>query len=418
MASRELPGKFKSKEEIAAEAELEDFFNDDIGEGTITVKVHRIDPPYGYSGEFYVTAGNPLTLKELKNRFGGRVLRLNGRSSNGKFSKQKTITIDDVPRREGMEIYADGTVERPNKGGSSDDRDPWAALMRCPLPPDVIKTVAPYMLGYPAPKDDEKTAHSPQGTPMEMMAMQMMIDFQNKQSESQLRQQRMSMEMEKDMYRWKREMDESEKPKDTLSGVGEMVKVMQELNKMKDMMGGEAEPIAKSIVDNVMPMAETMMSEYMQLKKMQLQMELSAHSGGRQEPPELQQRVPTRTLPAAADRGALQVVDDEPEDELALARKMGALYRSRSPERQQEMMHAFMHPDQNVVPGSENDTMGDGEEDFLDDEDRDIMSSDDDTGDNSDENSDVSDGQHAGSAHDNDPHNRQGHTGGGDVSAD
>lgn len=410
MATRELPGKFKTKDELAAEAELEDFFKNDIGEGTITVKVHRIDPPYGYSGEFYVTSGNPLTLRELKQRFGGRVLRLIGRSSNGQFSRQMTITIDDVPRRDGLEIYPDGTVERPNKN-SHDDRDPWSALMRCPLPPDVIKMIAPYMLGYPAPADD-KDNKTTQGTPMEMMAMQMMMDFQNKQSESQLRQQRMSMEMEKDMWRWRKEMGEGEKPRDTLSGVGEMVKVMQELNKMKDMMGGPNEPLAKSVMDSVMPMAETMMGEYMQLKRMQLQMELSnSRPGGPQPAPQLQERKP-KSL--SVPRTQLRVVDETPDD-LQMARMFGRKYRSMNAEKQQKMMNAFLHPDQNIEPSANNDTMVAEGDEYLDDEDREIMRHAED-----DENEDghISDSEHAGPADDNDPDNRQGDTGGGDVSAD
>lgn len=398
MATRVLSNE-TSKIEKEAEKELEDFFAD-CGEGTITVKVFRLDPNYGYSGEFYVTRDNPLKLNEIKNRFGGRVLRLVGRSSNGTFSRQKTITIDDCPKRNGLEIYPDGTVERkPGQGPTQQEMDPWAALLKCPLPPDVMRKIAPYMLGYPVP-DENDAKKNPM---LETMQQQMMMDMMNTQRQSQMEMMRLSMEMQRDMMKQRTEMDSAMKPKDAFSDVNNVVKLMREMNELKSEFGGDGNPLAAKILEETAGLVDTAVSEFLSLKKMQVQAEL-ARNGSGYEP--LARELPERTSGASGNsRSHIRVADSPETDPVELAGRMGRMYSTLSPDQQNRVMSEFFGAQQNIEDSPNDVTIDSDDESMLTPSDQDILNGPD--GDKN-EITDVPHCEHAAAADDGDHDGGQG----------
>jgi hypothetical protein len=380
MAQRELNKKTDTQEDKEAKKELEELF-EVFGDGTITVKVNRVDPPHGYCGDFFVTKGNPLSLRELKRRFGGRVLQLVGRSADGSFRKQTTISICDVPRVEGMEVYADGTIEKPNKDGGQQqqqqrtEKSPFESIVDAPIPWDVKKKILPYMFGY-APEPDKKEDPRAQSQ-FEMMQQQMMFDMMNTARQNQMDMMRQTMELQRDMSKQRREMDDAYKPKDALSEVDTVIKLMRELNGFKSEFGGDGkENWAATLMANGMPMIENVFAEFLSLKKLQLQGELNAAKKLPGGPPPC---LPPRET-AAPVRGALRVVDASENDPIEMARQAGALYRryATDEEMQQQMIDAFLHGNQNIEPTSNNDTIETDDDDFLDEEDQALLDADND----------------------------------------
>lgn len=417
--------KIRSKEEVAADEELEDLFSDI--EGTVQVKLTRLEPEYaeGYCGKFNVTSGRPLTSHEIKNRFGGKVFQMTARDSGGKYLKRKIISISGLPKDEGRIINPDGSLQpigdneqqsapKQSFGGNV---EALALLANLPISSQAKQLLTQEVLGIQPTQEKSGQSQSV----IDMMNMQAMMRFEQEMKESkqrereaQLRYEKTMAEMRRDEEQWRRDMQQHEKPKDTLSGMNDLVKVFREMNGLKEEIGSSgAESIPVTLISNTMPIIETMMAEFMQLKKTQIQMEIArAGASSNVAPPELPAR-PTATA------SPLRVVDDKPGgDPIDLARKMGALFSKLSPEVRQKAMEAFFQGDQNVESIPHNDTIDDDEDDsdmVIDDEDRAIMDA---SQNQQNENDYVQDGEHTRSTDDNDPNDSHGNQSGRVVSAD
>jgi len=417
--------KIRSKEEVAADEELEDLFSDI--EGTVQVKLTRLEPEYaeGYCGKFNVTSGRPLTSHEIKTRFGGKVFQMTARDSGGKYLKRKIISISGLPKDEGRIINPDGSLQpigdneqqsapKQSYGGNV---EALALLANLPISSQTKQLLTQEVLGIQPTQEKNGQSQSV----VDMMNMQAMMRFEQEMKESkqrereaQLRYEKTMAEMRRDEEQWRRDMQQHEKPKDTLSGMNDLVKVFREMNGLKEEIGSSgAESIPVTLISNTMPIIETMMAEFMQLKKTQIQMEIArAGASSNVAPPEL----PARQTATASP---LRVVDEEPEgDPIALARKMGALFSQLSPDVSQKAMEAFFQANQNVESNPYNDTIDDDEDDsdmMIDDEDREIMDA---VQKHYNENRDVQDSEHARSIDDSDPDDRHGNQSGIAVPTD
>jgi hypothetical protein len=417
--------KIRSKEEVAADEELEDLFSDI--EGTVQVKLTRLEPEYaeGYCGKFNVTSGRPLTSHEIKTRFGGKVFQMTARDSGGKYLKRKIISISGLPKDEGRIINPDGSLQpigdneqqsapKQSYGGNV---EALALLANLPISAQAKQLLTQEVLGIQPTQEKNGQSQSV----IDMMNMQAMMRFEQEMKESkqrereaQLRYEKTMAEMRRDEEQWRRDMQQHEKPKDTLSGMNDLVKVFREMNGLKEEIGSSgAESIPVTLISNTMPIIETMMAEFMQLKKTQIQMEIArAGASSNVAPPEL----PARQTATASP---LRVVDEEPEgDPIAMARKMGALFSQLSPDVRQKAMEAFFQGDQNVESNPYNDTIDDDEDDsdmMIDDEDRAIMDA---SQNQQNENGNVQNGEHTRSTDDNDPNDSHGNQSGRVVSAD
>lgn len=420
------PRQPKTKEEKNADVELEDLFAD--FSGTLTVKLERLEPEYaeGYCGKFNITAGRPLTAHEIKNRFGGKVFKMTARDSGGKYVKKKMISISGLPKDEGRVINPDGTLQPLGDSGQHNAgtqkktggvMEQWEALLNLPLPPAAKKELVPHILGIGGSSEKNDSSQSA----VDMMNMQMMMKFQNDMRESQMRQDRMSMEMEKDMHEWRRA--QADKPKDTLGGMNDMVKVFREMNGLKEEFAGSGtESVANTIISNTMPMIETMMAEFMKMKQLQVQLQLSqAALTPASAPPELPSRTPAAIGNSSTPVRVLDEYDESEETEDSeqpeeMAARMGQMFRHLSPERQQSVMNAFLNIDQNVESNLSDDTIENTDNEYLDKEDRELLENA--TSNQQNEDYQLQNSEHTRSVDDDHPNNREGDQGGGTVPAD
>jgi hypothetical protein len=390
----------QERESNAGFDELDDFM-EGLGDGTITVKCTRLDPPLGYCGDFFVTKNNPLTLKEVKRRFGGRVFQLNSRSSNGQMRKQKTVSIDDVPKREGIEISPDGTPVRQNEPEKQKTEEPDAlsVVMKSGLPPNVLRQIIPYLVGLGGFPVQEERKPQQGGNTFELMQQQAIMDMMNNQMRAQL-------EFQKDMQRQRREMEESQKPKNPYSDMEMVFKMLREIQGFKSELGG-GENLAADALQSAVGLAETGLSEFLSIKKLQMQAELAKLAPAGEAPRSL----PTRSAGRQLD--SPRVIKQE-NDPVQLARQMGEMFRQLTDEERQAAMAAFLRTEslqdsENIENDYDNDTI-DPEGEFLDAEDQEIMNS---AGNNhQDETDHFSDGEHAAPADNHNPADRQGNNGG------
>jgi hypothetical protein len=380
-----------------AHDELDEFM-EGLGDGTLHVKCTRLDPPLGYCGDFFVTKQNPLTLKEIKRRFGGRVFQLNSRSSNGQIKKQKTITIDDVPRREGLEILPDGTNARPDEKPESkkqEDADPLSVIMGAGLPPNVMRQVIPYLVGLGGAIPPEQP--KPQTNNFELMQQQAIMDMMS----AQMRQ---NMEFQREMQRFKRESYESEKPKNPYSDMEMIFKMMREIQGFKSELGGDGN-LATEALQGTMSLVESGLTEYLALKKLQAQSEIAKGKMMQESATPLppRQNTPQLSQPQVIKEG---------KDPVQIAREMGQMFRNLDGSQQQAVLDAFLNESpensDNIENIGPNDTI-EYEGEFLDATDQEILNGE--TNPNKDAPDHLSDGEHTPPADDDDQINRQGDTG-------
>lgn len=390
--------------------ELEDFLAD-CGDGTVTVKVTRLDPPHGYCGEFFVTKSTPLTMQQIQKRFGGRVFQLNTRSSNGKIRKQKTVQIDDVPKREGYEILPDGSTERPNdpeNQKAKPNEHPLAILAGMGIPPHIMEQLTPWALGYggiPQKKENREQVD------FEAIRQQGLLNMMNMQMKQ-------SIEFQREMMALKREAETQNHPRNPYSDMEMIFKMLREMKGFQSEIGGGETNLATEALQGTMDLVSNGLSEYLALKKLQAQSEISKGTFN-QAPREL----PTRqaAAPAMQPRAI-----DAPTDPIQIARQMGAMFRELDPEKQQLALNAFLGESSDLEDLSENlenienipeyDTIENGANNPLDTEDMEILNGA--TNPNEIEADHIQDGEHTRSADADDQADRAGDSGGQPLPTD
>jgi hypothetical protein len=391
----------QDKEARQASDELDELM-EGLGDGTLIVKCSRLDPPLGYCGDFFVTQANPITLKEIKRRFGGRVFQLNTRSSNGKIRKQKTITIDDVPKREGIEILPDGSNAPAHGAAAPEKKEESSALetvMNAGLPPKVLKTVLPYLVGLGGilPDEQQQAPQSRYAQNIEMMQQQAMMEMMN----AQMRQ---NMEFQREMQSFKREQANEEKPKNPFGDMEMIFKMMREIQGFKSEIGGEGN-LASTALQSTIGLMENGLSEYLSLKKLQIQAEIAKGNSMAQEATALPKR---STAPQLSEPRVI----NEGKNPVQLASEMGQMFRQLDDATKQDVLNAFLGqgPDnsENIEESYDDDTI-ENEGEFLNAEDERILNGDTDPDEY--EGDHVSDSQHATPVDDNHQTDRQGDPG-------
>lgn len=373
--------------------ELEDFLAD-CGDGTVTVKVTRLDPPHGYCGEFFVTKSTPLTMQQIQKRFGGRVFQLNTRSSNGKIRKQKTVQIDDVPKREGYEILPDGSTERPNdpENPKKQNEHPLAVLAGLGIPPHIMEQLTPWALGYGMPQQKQDK----QGVDFEAIRQQSLLNMMNMQMKQ-------SIEFQREMMALKREAETQNHPRNPYSDMEMIFKMLREMKGFQSEIGGGETNLASEALQGTMDLVSNGLSEYLALKKLQAQSEIAKGNLMQSAPREL----PSRRQPAV--HGTQPRALDAPKDPIDIARQMGAMFRSLDPEQQQLALNAFLGDSSENLENIENtpdyDTILEGEDNPLDAEDQEILNG---ANPNEIEADHIQDGQYTGSADADDQADRAG----------
>lgn len=382
-----------NRDDKMAANELDEFM-EEIGDGAVTVKVTRLDPPMGYCGEFHITKSNPLSLKELKRRFGGRVFQLNSRSSNGRIRKQKTVSIDDVPRREGFEILPDGSTASPHdqQNKKDDDREhPLAVFAKMGLPPHLMEQLTPWAMGYAVPPQKENKPDQD----YELMRQQNMMNMMNAQLQ-------MQMDFQREMMQLKKDLQTENHPRNPYSDMEMIFRMMREMKGFQTEMGGGENSLATEALQGTMSLVENGLSEFLSLKKLQAQSEIAKGSFMQESKRELPQRTASPAmLPRVATEG----------DPVALARQMGEMFKSLDPTTQQQALSAFFGetPDnsENIENMPYSDTI-ENEPDILDAEDQELLNSGADT--DQIEAGHVSNGEHPAPADDNHQADRAGYT--------
>lgn len=394
-------------------------------ESNAKVKVHRMDPEWasGYLGQFYISQGKKLTTEEIKNRFGGRVLQLVIHGPNGKYVKRQTVVIDDVPRREGKPVLRDGTTDI---GDSKKEKHPLETMMGWGLPPALSKQISNFYLGAGA---DEN--HAPQNQSYTDMAgamglQKIMMDMMAQSNQANMNMMQFQFEMQKNMMSARQDFENNAKPKDPLGDVTSMIKVFRELNGMKAEFGPPDETMAGKILENTMPMVETLLSEYMAYMKMKAQAEMQRSVALPPAAPALPQRQAPPPSPKVVEgpqsTGApSNAPQKKPPTAGEMARQMAQMYNGLSFEEKQEVNLAFiqaLNGDEETQPENEaiENKMDHGENydnmeqipiesEYLDSQDLELLQH---GGSDKDQNATgyVQDGQHTGATEENDPPDR------------
>lgn len=338
----------KNKEVEADRRDIEEILAD--LESNATVKVHRTDPEWasGYCGQFYIAQGRGLTTEEIKNRFGGRVLQITIHGPNGKYVKRQTIVIDDIPRREGQPIQRDGTViDLNNKAAAAAPKSghPLEHILSLGLPPHLTKQISNYYLGGDTYGGDENRHQNNGGFQDMFGAVQMqkaLMDMMNQSNTAQMNMMQSQFEMQKSIMNARRDFEESAKPKDPLGDVNNIIRVVRELNGIKSELGGAPESMTGQILENTMPMVETLLTEYMAYMKMKAQAEFSRPVAVAPSPPALPQRPAAAPVGPVAPIVAAAPSTVEKPNVASMAAQMAQMYVGLSNEEKQEVNMAFI----------------------------------------------------------------------------
>lgn len=306
-----------------------------------TVKVHRTDPEWasGYCGQFYIAQGKNLTTEEIKNRFGGRVLQLTIHGPNGKYVKRQTIVIDDIPRREGQPVQRDGTL-MDTSGKKGDHRThPLEQIFGLGLPPHLTRQISNYYLGADYQSDEKQHSNGFSDMFGAVQMQKMMMDMMNQSNTAQMQMMQSQFEMQKSIMNARRDFEESAKPKDPLGDVNNIIRVVRELNGIKSELGGAPEGLTGQILENTMPMVETLLTEYMSYMKLKAQAELQRPvQNNVLPPPALPQRQVDNVSKQIAEKHGSESKPNPGE----LARHMAQMYVGLSPVEKQAVNLEFL----------------------------------------------------------------------------
>lgn len=317
-------------------------------ESNATVKVHRTDPEWasGYCGQFYIAQGRSLTTEEIKNRFGGRILQITIHGPNGKYVKRQTIVIDDVPRREGRPIQRDGTVIDASGKTADKSKHPLESILALGLPPHLTKQISNYYLGgdaYPNGDNRQQTGFQDMFGAVQMQKA--LMDMMNQSNTAQMQMMQSQFEMQKSIMHARRDFEESAKPKDPLGEVNNIIRVFRELNGIKSELGGPPESMTGQILENTMPMVETLLTEYLSYMKMKAQAEISRPIQAQAAPPSLPIR---QAIPSV-------MVATQPNDAAGMARQMAKMYMGLNSEEKKEVNLIFLQAMNEMDNSSENE---------------------------------------------------------------
>lgn len=334
------PPKIQKNDEDDDRRDIEEILGEI--EPNARVKVTRLEPEWasGYLGQFYISAGKRLSTEEIKNRFGGRVLQLTIHGPNGKYVKRQTVLIDDVPRREGKVALRDGTVIDGSDAKSKEH--PLETMMGWGLPPNLARQISNHYLGA---GDESQQHQSNSFTDMAgaMGLQKIMMDMMAQSNQANMQMMQFQFEMQKNMMAARQDFEKNAKPTDPLGDVTSMIQVFRELNGMKSEFGGTAnESMAGKILENTMPMVETLGTEYLAYLRMKAQADANKP-----------QAAPPPALPSRQTEPPNHVFPTPATNPVNIAQKMATMYKNLSQDDKKVTLRAFMQ----ALNGDEPDEM-------------------------------------------------------------
>jgi hypothetical protein len=374
------------------------------------VKIYRKSPEWasGYLGEVFQTEDSPISIENLKSRFGGQILVIQVVDEKGVYRSQKTIKINDVPKVDykpvniayastGImhEVNANGTSSHPAPGTQAAGQFPGqmmpgqmmpGMMQGIPpgLPPKLQNQVMAHMFGFSLPEQQEKKSDNP----MDIMQQKMMMDMMSQSTTNQSSQMQATMEMNRDMMRMRREWEKDSEPKVTpMESMNSTMQMLREIKSMQGEFGGGGDNVVAEITSQAIPAIESLLGEIISLKKVSMQVKAAKDNP---------QQLEHRELPARTQTEPTVIVENKPDPTMEeLAAKLGKTYHSLSEEKQQELINIFIaqQPEEikeendknDVIEFENNSNVEHNEEippadDILDDEDKELLASGESTG--------------------------------------
>lgn len=304
------------------------------------VTVDRVEPDWcaGYCGKFFVSTATRVSLEDIKRRFGGRVFRVKIFNESGQLSKQRLISIDEMPRREGKPINMDGTTveDKPEpKEKAPQKTDYISELLASNLPAESKQRMISMLSGFPvysppAPPQPEKDPKE------QLQVYQMINDMMQSNRDSQAKMARANMELLEAVFDLKMKTAQASAPTDPLNQLNQTIELVRAMNGVQSELRPPGdESLASQVINNSMPMLQGVLSDFMSLKKAQVQAELQKNIAVQNNRPEIPARVP----PGAPRMPRIASGTDS--DPVSAAREMAAMFRSLSQDEQTLAMSEF-----------------------------------------------------------------------------
>jgi len=305
------------------------------------VTVDRVEPEWcaGYCGKFFVSTASRVSLEEIKRRFGGHVFRVKIYNESGQLSKQRMISIDEVPRREGKTINRDGTTDEPKpepKEKTQQISDHVGDIMSSNLPAQLKRQMIAMFSGFPM-YNPPAPAAPPEKDPKEQLQVYQMInDMMQSNRDSQAKMARANMELLEAVFDLKMKTAQASAPADPLNQLNQTIELVRAMNGVKsELQPATEESLASQLIGGSLPMVHDAISEYIRLKKATVQAELQKNIAMQSSRPPIEKRINSNP-DASRVIGAGENIDP-----VTRAREMARLFKSLSPENQADAMGTF-----------------------------------------------------------------------------
>lgn len=412
-------------------------------DGNYKVMIDRIEPEYckGFIGKYYVGSGSGISLEEIKRRWGGRVFKVRVFDDRGKLSKQRTISIDEEPRREGRPINPDGTTQRDPQNQTTQNQTPssdmFTQILNSNLSDQMKQLYLAHMAGLPMfggmqpQKDPEKDLHF----------YKLINDMMDQNRNAAQLQAQANLELMGSIFEMKKKYANESAPADPVSQLEKTIELVRAMNGVQSELQPQHETsIASQLIDSSLPMLQNAFTEWMTFKKAAIQAEVQKNLNTQNNRPPLPARIPAAIdMPQMTGRdvrfenypppwGGVGIGIPNPslDDTREKARQMARLFRSLPADEQTQVMGEFfaaLEPGEtngdilesdpaymeNIEPIQNFDTIEN--KDLLPADDRAILESLGDNG-NEIETGHVSDGDGTGAIDGNDQIDREGNSGG------
>jgi len=413
------PRKEDFTEKLFEEKDIDTIFSN-VPRG-YSVIVNREEPEWaaGYLGRHFIDSQTPLNLDTIKQKYGGKVLRIQIQDERGKIKGTKRVTFPNRPLKDGEEMYEDDfSPTRPqnnqmqNVGSHQSSMEMMSSKMIMEMMTSQMETM----------REMERTRREEEETRRRRQAeddrrrqeeederRRRHLDEERRRREEDEERRRLHAEEERrrrEEYeeRKRREAEEdrrrAKREKDPLSEMQQTLALFRELNGFKSEFG-QSDTVSE-LVAHAAPIVENSLGQLMSMQKLKLQTELAKFNANK--------------APALPKRQVAQVPAlPESNDSEKLGLQMGELFKNLSQEEQQKALNAFMST--SGLDGNDSDAnfsfddsenMGDDETDsLLDDEDRAILANAENVKDDGcDQSSEIPDSEYTGTVENNNPDNR------------
>jgi len=372
------------------------------------IQVHRDEPEWckGYCGKIFVSSDEPINLDMLKNKYGGTVLTLRFVNAQSKFKGSKRIIFPDPPKRDGRVIREGDLLG--NGESKPDNPHPGSGGFIPPgMPPQLAAQLAAFYAGYPIQQQQDRR------DPLEAMQATQIMNMMNAQMQSQQELMKQNMNHMREMERIRRDSEEErdrrrrqydkDRP-EPMGGLQNTISIIRELNGIKGELG--ATDTTAEIISHSAPIVQDAIAELIDLQKMKIQAEMARSARGAPPlPPRNTQPTVHHTTPVRQTVSPPEKEGNGKTDPVELATQLRAAYDGLTSEQQTAVMSAFLNGDESLEQTEQNldhidpeiQNIEENTDQLLSDEDKELL--DEQNGDSD----QIQDGEHSGTAEENDP---------------